>query len=369
MQKNLIKIAVATALGLVALTAAAEDMYRGAWYAVPGASYMSTDSDLEAKNGGGAFIRLGKELSPKWDIQTGLSYNRANDDIAGSSGHYKQTTFGVDALYMLSRDSFRPFLLTGLGVAHNNVDYSIPTIQDKTKTSWLANIGVGAQYLINDSFGLQADIRQQWSRSNAKAPSTTFDADGIVGNTLVNLGGIFRFGAPTPMPVAQAEPEAAPAPVEPAPAPAVVEAEPAPAPVAAAEACQPSIETITISAEKLFGFDKSKLQDGAKPILDGVVAKIKANPEIELIMVTGHTDRLGSDAYNQKLSERRANQVKAYLVAQGVDAKRLKATGKGESEPVVACEGVKASKELIACLQPNRRVVISASSQREVGCH
>ena len=170
MQKNLIKIAVATALGLVALTAAAEDMYRGAWYAVPGASYMSTDSDLEAKNGGGAFIRLGKELSPKWDIQTGLSYNRANDDIAGSSGHYKQTTFGVDALYMLSRDSFRPFLLTGLGVAHNNVDYSIPTIQDKTKTSWLANIGVGAQYLINDSFGLQADIRQQWSRSNAKAP-------------------------------------------------------------------------------------------------------------------------------------------------------------------------------------------------------
>jgi OOP family OmpA-OmpF porin len=366
MKENIIKIAVAAALGLVAFTASAEDMYRGAWYAVPGASYMHTDSDLDAKNGGGAFIRLGKELSPKWDIQTGLGYNRASEDtgIVGASGHYKQTTLGVDALYMLSRDSFRPFLLTGLGVANNNVDYSIPAIQDKSKTSWLANIGVGAQYLINDSFGLQADVRQQWTRSNTKA--TGFDANGTVGNTLVNLGGIFRFGAPTPMPAAEPAPEAAPVAVEPA-APVVAEAEPAPAPVA--EACKPSLETVTIAAEKLFGFDKSKLQEGAKPILDEVAAKIKANADIELIMVTGHTDRLGSDAYNQKLSERRANQVKAYLVSQGVDAGRLQAVGKGESEPVVACEGVKGSKKLIECLQPNRRVVISAEKQRETGCN
>lgn len=366
MKENMIKIAVATALGLVAFTASAEDMYRGAWYAVPGASYMHTDSDLDAKNGGGAFIRLGKELSPKWDIQTGLGYNRASDDIAATTGHYKQTTLSLDALYMLSRDSFRPFLLTGLGVAHNNVDYSIPTIQDKTKTSWLANVGVGAQYLINDSFGLQADVRQQWSRSNAKA-AAIFDADGTVSNTLFNLGGIFRFGAPTPMPVAEVAPEAAPVAVE--PAPAVVEAEPAPAPEPVAEACKPTLETITIAAEKLFGFDKSKLQDGSKPILDEVAAKIKANPDVELILVTGHTDRLGSDAYNQKLSERRANQVKAYLVSQGVDASRLQAVGKGESEPVVACEGVKGSKKLIECLQPNRRVVISAEKQRETGCN
>ncbi len=366
MKENIIKIAVAAALGLVAFTASAEDMYRGAWYAVPGASYMHTDSDLDAKNGGGAFIRLGKELSPKWDIQTGLGYNRASEDtgIVGASGHYKQTTLGVDALYMLSRDSFRPFLLTGLGVANNNVDYSIPAIQDKSKTSWLANIGVGAQYLINDSFGLQADVRQQWTRSNTKA--TGFDANGTVGNTLVNLGGIFRFGAPTPMPAAEPATEAAPVAVEPA-APVVAEAEPAPAPVA--EACKPSLETVTIAAEKLFGFDKSKLQEGAKPILDEVAAKIKANADIELIMVTGHTDRLGSDAYNQKLSERRANQVKAYLVSQGVDAGRLQAVGKGESEPVVACEGVKGSKKLIECLQPNRRVVISAEKQRETGCN
>jgi OOP family OmpA-OmpF porin len=95
---------------------------------------------------------------------------------------------------------------------------------------------------------------------------------------------------------------------------------------------------------------------------------LKANPDIQLVMVTGHTDRLGSEEYNQKLSERRANQVRDYLISQGVEANRLQAVGKGESEPVVACDGVKGRKKLIECLQPNRRVVLTAEKQRETGC-
>ena len=125
---------------------------------------------------------------------------------------------------------------------------------------------------------------------------------------------------------------------------------------------------MTIEAEKLFGFDKSKLQEGSKPVLDAAAAKIKANPAVGLVLVTGHTDRLGSEAYNQKLSERRANTVKEYLISQGVDSSRLQAVGKGESEPVVTCDGTKKTKKLIECLQPNRRVVISAEKQVETGC-
>ena len=365
MKKNIIKIAVAATLSFAAFTAVADDMYRGAWYLVPGVSYMNTDSDLDANNGGGAFIKLGKELSPSWDIQGGLGYNRAGEDtgIAGAGGHYKQTTLGVDALYMFSRDKFRPFLLAGLGAARNDADYSgIPTIKNRSNTSWLADVGLGAQYLFNDSFGLQADLRHQWSKSKAKAPGTTFDADSTIGNTLLSLGGIFRFGAPAPMPVAAVEPTP-----EPTPAP-VAEPAPAPEPVPAAAPCNPKLETVTISAEKLFGFDKAKLQDGSKPILDDAAAKIKANPDIELVLVTGHTDRIGSEAYNQKLSERRANLVKDYLVSQGVDASRLKAVGKGESEPVSDCKGTKKTNKLISCLAPDRRVVISAEKQRESGC-
>ncbi len=363
MKKNMLTFAVAATLGLAAFAATAEDMYRGAWYAVPGVSYMNTDSDLEANNGGGAFLKLGKELSEHWDIQGGLGYNRASEDtgIAGVGGRYKQTTLGVDALYMFSRDKFRPFLLAGLGVARNDVDYTHPTLDvDGKKTSWLANVGLGAQYLFNDTFGLQADLRHQWSRASVKVSDgvTTASETDTIGNTLLSLGGIFRFGAPTPMPVAAVEPEPAPvAPVAVAPTP-----EPAPAP-----ACVPQYETITIEASKLFAFDEAKLKDTS--VLDNeVVPKMKENKIFASVKVTGHTDKLGSEAYNQKLSEKRANQVRDYLISQGIEADRLVAVGKGELVPVVSCDGVKGRKALIECLAPNRRVEIEATRSMEKGC-
>lgn len=370
MKKNLINLAVAATLGLAALAASAEDMYRGAWYAVPGVSYMNTDNDLNANNGPGVFLKLGKELSESWDVQGGLGYNRATQDtgVPGASGRYKQTTLGLDALYMFSRSNFRPFLLAGLGAARNKVDYTGGgLVGDDSKTSWLGNVGLGAQYLVNDSFGLQADLREQWSRAPIGRTALGAANDtSTVANTLLTLGGIFRFGAPAPMPVVAAAEPAPAAVVEPAPAPAPeAVAEPAPAPVV----CKPNTETITVGAEKLFGFNKSKLQDGAKPILDEAAAKIKANPEIKAVIVTGHTDRIGSDAYNQKLSEKRAKQVADYLISQGVDSAIITSAGKGESEPVVQCTGKKATKKLISCLQPNRRVEIRAEATKEVGCN
>lgn len=363
MNKKLVGLAVVATLSLTTLAASAEDMFRGAWYAVPGYSYMNTDSDLEADNGHGGFISIGKELSQSWDLQGRLGYNRGDEDtnIAGAGGKYKSTQLGLDALYMFSRDKFRPFLLAGLGATRNDVDYSGLGLTDKAKTSWLAGLGLGAQYLFNDTFGLQADVRHQWSKAEAQNAARTVDADGIIGNTLFNLGGIFRFGAPAPV-VAQPTPEPAPiAAVEPAPEP-----EPLP-PVA--EPCKPTLETIAISFERLFGFDKANLKADGKAELDEAAEKIQGHPDIQLLLVTGHTDRIGSDAYNQKLSERRANQVRDYLISKGVDASRLQAIGKGASEPIVQCTGTKATKKLIECLSPNRRVIISGDKQVETGCN
>lgn len=365
MNKKFMGLAVAATLGLTALSASADDMFRGAWYAVPGVSYMNTDSDLEADNGAGGFISIGKELSQSWDLQGRLGYNRADEDldIVGAGGKYKQTTLGLDALYMFSRDKFRPFLLAGLGAARNNVDYSVPGVNiDGKKTSWLAGLGLGAQYLFNDTFGLQADLRHQWSRAEVNASGlVNDDKTETIGNTLFNLGGIFRFGAPAPV-VAEPAPEPAPIAAAPEPAP-----EPAPAPEPVK--CTPQMDTITVGAEKLFGFDKANLKAEGKAALDDAAAKIKANPEIKAVIVTGHTDRIGSDAYNQKLSERRAKQVADYLAAQGVDPSIIEAVGKGESEPVVQCKGNKATKKLIQCLQPNRRVTIQAEGKKETGCN
>jgi len=374
MTQKIRNAAIATSLAIISINALAEDMYRGSWYLVPGVSQTITDHDLNAKNAGGISIKLGKEISESWDIQGGLSYGRANEvGIPGAHGRYKQTSLGIDALYMLSRDQFRPFLLVGAGVADNELDYSGPTpaklndLNNERKT-WLANVGFGAQYLMNDTFGLQADVRQQWSRARGGLEDTislkNVNNSETISQTVFNIGAIFRFGAPAPMPVAEPTPEPTPvAAAEQAPAPMPEPVVVAPVPVK--PPCKPTFETITVEAEKLFPFDDSNLQDGPKPILDKVVEQLKAHPEFKLVMINGHTDRIGAKAYNQTLSEKRANQVKEYLTSQGVDASRLQAVGKGESEPVVACDGVR-GKKLVECLAPNRRVVIFDQEQHEV---
>ena len=339
MKNNLIHIALAATLGLAAMPSSAEDMYRGAWYALPGLSQNWTDSDLRADDDIGVFLRAGKEISEKWDVQVGGSY-ASIDGNAG--GKYKQTLLGVDALYMFSREKFRPFLLVGLGYAHNKVDY-----MGSSNSSWMANVGAGAQYLVNDTFGLQADLRQVWSEADVGTVGATSST--TVSNTVLNLGAIFRFGAPAAVATPAAEP--APMPVE----------------QPAAEPCNPKTETIEIQSEALFDFDKAVIKSQSNEVLDKIATEIKSHGDIEFILVTGHTDRIGSDAYNQKLSERRANAVKKYLAAHGIDGARIKSAGKGESEPVAECKD-KNRKALIECLAPNRRVIVDATHKQVEGC-
>jgi OmpA-OmpF porin, OOP family len=134
----------------------------------------------------------------------------------------------------------------------------------------------------------------------------------------------------------------------------------APAPAAAPK---PAGEKITIAADALFDFDKATLRPEGKAKLDELVSKSKAI-KLEVILVVGHTDRIGSDAYNQKLSERRSAAVKEYLVAKGIEANRVYTEGKGEKQPVTGdkCKKMGAesgkNKKLVECLQPDRRADI-----------
>ncbi len=376
MKTKLISLALASVF-CVSGAVMADDAYQGSLYVVPGIGYMHPDSDLEADNDAAYFIRLGKEISQHWDVQLGLSYSKADADnnIAGqrASGDYKQTLLGLDAMYMFSRDKFRPFVLAGLGVGHNNIDYKIGGVSvDGGKTSWMANVGAGFQYYFTDTIGLQADLRHVWSRANSSPDIAGFDIKNTetIGNTYLNLGVIFNFGAPKK--VAAAEPvqpvapdmnEVAPTEEEPLPQLYDESQQPQAEPIGPNE---PAFVKMTLQAEVLFGFDKYNLTDEGKKILDTeVVEKMKAHPEVELVLITGHTDRIGDEKYNQKLSERRANSVKKYLMAQGIEEQRLHAVGKGESQPVVDCKGVR-GKKLIQCLQPNRRVVVEIEAQRQV---
>ena len=142
-----------------------------------------------------------------------------------------------------------------------------------------------------------------------------------------------------------------PAPPPPAPAPRVEPTPPPPPPRAPA----PKPEKITSASTVNFDFDRYVIRPDARSKLDDLVGKLRS-VNLEVVIAVGHADRIGSDAYNMKLSVRRADSVKAYLVSKGIAASRIYSEGKGERQPVKECKGDKKTKELIACLEPNRRV-------------
>ncbi|MCC6608994.1 MAG: OmpA family protein [Burkholderiales bacterium] len=151
------------------------------------------------------------------------------------------------------------------------------------------------------------------------------------------------------------------------PAPTPVSA-PTPAP-AAPKAPVPVTEKITLAADVLFDFDKSVLKPEGKTKLDDVVNQIK-DIALEVIIAVGHTDRIGSEAYNQALSVRRAESVKAYLVSKGIQPNRIYTEGKGKKQPVTGDKCQKmgpenaSNKKLVACLQPDRRVAVEVVGTR-----
>jgi len=123
------------------------------------------------------------------------------------------------------------------------------------------------------------------------------------------------------------------------------------------------VQKITLDSKVLFDFDKAVLKPEGKAAIDSqVVGKLAAMQKLEVVLVTGHADRLGSDAYNQKLSMRRADAVRDYLAAKGVDKAKIETLGMGEKQPLVQCDQ-KNRKELIACLQPNRRVEVEVKGE------
>jgi OOP family OmpA-OmpF porin len=130
---------------------------------------------------------------------------------------------------------------------------------------------------------------------------------------------------------ATAAPGCGPAPV----APKAVEAPPAPmaAPAPAPAPQAPAASKVTYAADAFFDFDKATLKPAGKAKLDDLVGKVKGI-NLEVIIAVGHTDSVGSDAYNQKLSVKRAESVKAYLVSKGIEKNRIYTEGKGEKQPV-----------------------------------
>ena len=330
------KLAVAAALlGSAAGAMGQTTVYYPSWYIMPSINAIEPDSVFGTdRHGEGLGLKFGKAVTPDFDMQFGATYARAR----GNGTRYQQDTLGVDALYMFSRKRFRPFLMAGLGAEYDKGNTANGEI---SKTSPFISAGAGFQFSFTPQLAMQLDAR----RTHGYLRNSNFNSHSG-SNNYATLGLIYYFDKPVePAPVVMAMPMAAPAPApQPAPPP------PPPAPPA------PRFEKMTMSATELFGFDRSDIR-GPQPKLDEIAAALTSAPGVNNIVITGYTDRIGSDKYNQKLSERRAQAVKAYLVGKGVDGSRLSAVGKGKANPLVQCSEKK-MPALIKCLEPNRRVEV-----------
>jgi OOP family OmpA-OmpF porin len=201
--------------------------------------------------------------------------------------------------------------------------------------------------------------------SATATPDNNVVRSGVYNGALGLSGNLcYRTGYWTPqMAIAACDADLVPKPpAPPAPPPAAAPTPPPPPPPAPTPAPAPQVQKITLASKALFDFDKAVLRPDGKAAIDSeIVSKLNQVQKLELVLVTGHTDRIGTQQYNQKLSERRADAVRDYLVSKGVPRDKIETLGMGKTQPVpgVVCN----QKELIACLAPNRRVEVEVKGE------
>ncbi|MEG0010346.1 MAG: porin OmpA [Aeromonas sp.] len=201
--------------------------------------------------------------------------------------------------------------------------------------------GVGLTYKLNDALDLQARYRYMWDVADL---STTTGEQYKSNQSVTTLEAVYH-----PFRTSYVAPVAAP--VVATAAPVVVE------------------KNFTLNSDVLFAFGKAELKPEGVEALNGLYQQIvESQPKDGSAVVIGYSDRIGSEAYNQKLSEDRARSVADFLVSKGLPASKISVEGRGEADPVTGnqCDGVKGKSEQIACLSPDRRVEVRVSGVQEV---
>lgn len=331
-------------------------------------SGLTTNSLIGDPTDTGYKAYVGFPIHPNWAVEAGyFDLGRfgftANTTPAGSlTGSARFKGLNLDLVGTLPITD-RWSLLGRLGAAYAQTRDNFSgtgavsvTNPNPSKNETNYKYGFGTQYAFTPAltFRLEAERYRVNDAANNRG-----DVD------LVSLGLVYRFGGSAVASKTAYTPYTAPAP-EPvvAAAPVVTPVEPPPAP---APAPKPWVK-VKLEADSLFGFDQDTLQADGKQALDKLLTELKT-VNVDTVEVTGHTDRLGSKAYNDKLSTRRAEAVQNYLVqVGGLPASKVTAKGVGASQAETKpgeCKGNKATQALITCLRPDRRVEVEVYGSQQ----
>ena len=300
-------------------------------------------------------IGLGGDWQAMDTLKLSASYLYVNNDGNATFSYPSSLTLATPVLPIPNVDSSTQQWFNLKGVWNYNKNWSITGGYSYAKYSHDDISTSGYQYTLPY---VQANGSPSVPTNTSLSYLNGYDAFTDGHQNIFYLMVTYKFDAP-PLSVAQMKVDAPPPPpaAKPAPPPPPPPA-PAPKPAPA-----PQVQKITLDSKVLFDFDKYDLKPEGKAAIDSqVVGNLSKMQKLEVVLVTGHTDRIGTLAYNQKLSERRADAVRDYLVGKGVDKAKIETVGLGPKQPVVQCDQ-KNFKALVECLAPNRRVEVQAKGE------
>jgi outer membrane protein OmpA-like peptidoglycan-associated protein len=316
--------------------------------------YSKYDAFTRLENGIGAGARFSMYWLKNLALEYEGDFTRTTSPVVGD---LTALNHRADLVYFLPMGDRLRFLFGG---GWTGTQYATDTTKNQYDSG--LNAVAGFKYCMGDKWAWRTDVNADFKDPSDQTPSgertTTYNVrlgfSRFLGGPATNSPCYIApkpapapapaYVAPAPAPAPPPQPAPAPPP-QPAPAPVVVQPAPQPAPPPA-----PARRDLLTLRGNLFEFDSSALTAGAKDTLQQAVTMLKANPTAN-VEIQGHTDSKGSDQYNQALSERRANSVKAFLVSQGIAAGRITTIGFGEARPA-------ATNDTAAGRAINRRVVI-----------
>jgi outer membrane autotransporter protein len=336
------------------------------WYSGNGQAVTGAQAKIKG-NGvlGSLELGYGTQMSQHWTIQPQAQLVAQKSRI-DSIGIANATVKFEDKLSLAGRlgirmvgdyttggHQWKPYVRTNLWHGFDGKQNTV--IQNPAATTPIATqmgydaleAGAGFTVALNRNVSLYGEADHVFAVGKASSQLSK----GVTGS----LGIRVMFGgdsAPAPM-------QAKPLPMPVAEAPAVEAPAPVVTPVAPPVPAAVEPVRITLSADMLFDFDSAQLRAAGRDSLEGLARELRGM-DYEVVIVNGHTDRIGSEAYNQGLSERRANAVRKFLIDGGMPANGVRAVGYGKSQPVTTlqqCEGQRGAT-LVSCLQPDRRVEV-----------